>query len=154
MSKNNLCQPVLVSACLLGLPTRYDGKAKRSQAVIDYLQREKLIPIPVCPEQLAGMTTPRAKTSFYSGDGHDVVHGVGSVVSEIGQPMNDVFLRGAQLALQVARLCDCQRALLKERSPSCGVHRIYRGNEQVPGTGVTAALLIEAGIELISEEDL
>jgi uncharacterized protein YbbK (DUF523 family) len=154
MSKNNLCQPVLVSACLLGLPTRYDGKAKRSQAVIDYLQREKLMPVPVCPEQLAGMTTPRAKTAFHSGDGHDVVHGVGSVVSEIGQPMNDVFRRGAQLALQVARLCGCQRALLKERSPSCGVHRIYRGNEQVPGAGVTAALLIEAGIEIISEEDL
>ncbi len=57
-------KPILVSACLLGLPTRYDGKAKRSQAVIDYLQKENLLPIPVCPEQLAGMTTPRAKDLF------------------------------------------------------------------------------------------
>ncbi len=60
-------KPILVSACLLGLPTRYDGKAKRSQAVIDYLQKENLLPIPVCPEQLAGMTTP-GKDLFQSGD--------------------------------------------------------------------------------------
>ncbi len=154
MSKDKLRQPVLVSACLLGLPTRYDGKAKRSQAVIDFLERENLQPIPICPEQLAGMTTPRLKTFFHSGDGHDVVHGHGSVVSENAQPMNDVFRRGAQLTLQVARLCGCQRALLKERSPSCGVHQIYRGNGEVPGSGVTTALLIAEGIEVISEEDL
>jgi len=154
MSKENLRQPVLVSACLLGLPTRYDGKAKRSQAVVDYLRHENLLPIPVCPEQLAGMTTPRSKTFFHSGDGHDVINGNGRVVSETGQTMNDVFRRGAHLVLQVARLCGCQRALLKDRSPSCGVHRIYRGHDQVPGVGVATALLIEAGIEVKSEEDL
>ena len=154
MSVQESQQSIIVSACLLGLPTRYDGKAKRSQAVIDYLQNEKLLPIPVCPEQLAGMTTPRAKTFFHSGDGHDVVNGNGSVISATGQPMNEVFRRGAQLTLQVARLCGCQRALLKERSPSCGVHLIYRGSEQVPGTGVTTALLIAQGIEVLCEEDL
>jgi len=154
MSKEELRQPIMVSACLLGLPTRYDGNAKRSQAVIDYLLCENLLPVPVCPEQLAGMATPRMKTFFDSGDGHDVMDGKGSVISAAGQPMNDVFRRGAQLTLQVARLCGCQRALLKERSPSCGVHRIYRGSVQVPGAGVTTALLIEAGIEVISEEDV
>jgi uncharacterized protein YbbK (DUF523 family) len=145
---------ILVSACLLGLPTRYDGKAKRSQAAIDYLQRENLTPVPVCPEQLAGMSTPRDKTFFHAGDGHDVLRGEGSVISASSQSMNEVFCRGAQLTLQAARLSGCQRALLKDRSPSCGVHQIYRGEERVPGAGVTAALLIQAGLDVISEEDL
>ena len=147
-------KPILVSACLLGLPTRYDGKAKRSQAVIDYLQKENLLPIPVCPEQLAGMTTPREKTFFQSGDGHTVLNGDGHVVSETGQAMNDVFCRGARVTLQVARLCNCRRALLKERSPSCGVHEIYRGESKVSGSGVTTALLIKEGIEVFSEQDI
>lgn len=147
-------KPILVSACLLGLPTRYDGKTRRSQTVIDYLQREDLVPIPVCPEQLAGMTTPRDKTFFVSGDGYDVLADNGQVISERGQPMNDVFCRGAKLVLQIARLSNCRQVLFKERSPSCGVHEIYRGNERVQGVGVTTALLINAGLDVISEEDL
>lgn len=158
MVKERYIKPILVSACLLGLPTRYDGKTKRSQAVIDYLQRENLLPIPICPEQLAGMATPRDRTFFHSGDGHDVLDVLddkaGKVISVNGQPMNDVFCRGAKLVLQIARLSDCRRALLKERSPSCGVHQIYRGDERVQGAGVTTALLINAGLDVISEEDL
>ena len=145
---------ILVSACLLGLPTRYDGKTKRLQAVIDYLQRNNLTPIPVCPEQLAGMSTPRDKTFFHSGDGHDVLAEQGKVVSASGQPMNEVFCRGAKMVLQIARLSNCHRALLKERSPSCGVHQIYLGDERVKGVGVTTALLINEGLDVISEEDL
>jgi uncharacterized protein YbbK (DUF523 family) len=145
---------ILVSACLLGLPTRYDGKTKRSQAVIDFLHRENLIPIPVCPEQLAGMTTPRDKTFFVCGDGYDVLADNGQVISAEGLPMNDVFCRGAKLVLQIARLCNCHQVLFKERSPSCGVHEIYRGDERVQGVGVTTALLINAGLDVISEEDL
>ncbi len=147
-------EPILVSACLLGLPTRYDGKAKRSQAVIDYLQRENLLPIPVCPEQLAGMSTPREKTFFHSGDGHAVLVGHGKVISVHGQSMNEVFCLGAKLTLQIARLSHCDRVLFKERSPSCGVHQMYRGDECVHGVGVTTALLNSNGFEVISEEDL
>jgi uncharacterized protein YbbK (DUF523 family) len=155
MCKNSLTpQPILVSACLLGLPTRYDGKTKRSQAVIDYLRRENLSPIPVCPEQLAGLATPRAKTYFQSGDGQDVLADSGKVVSSTGQPMNEVFCRGAKMVLQIARLSCCGKALLKERSPSCGVHQIYRGDEQVAGVGVTTALLVKEGVAVISEEDI
>jgi uncharacterized protein YbbK (DUF523 family) len=147
-------KPILVSACLLGLPTRYDGKTKRSQAVIDYLRREELIPIPVCPEQLAGMTTPRDKTFFGSGDGHDVLADSGTVISAVGQSMNTVFCHGAKLVLQIAHLSGCRQALFKERSPSCGVHEIYREDERVQGAGVTTALLTNAGLNVISEEDL
>ena len=145
---------ILVSACLLGLPTRYDGKAKPSQAVTDYLEREDLLPIPICPEQLAGMSTPREKTFFHSGGGHDVLAEQGEVISASGQSMNEVFCRGAKLVLKIAQLSDCHRALLKERSPSCGVHQIYLGEECVKGVGVTTALLTNAGVDVISEEDL
>lgn len=147
-------EPILVSACLLGLLTRYDGATRRNQAVLDWLEREKLLPIPVCPEQLAGLPTPREKTRFRSGDGRAVLAGNGEVVTFAGQSMNDRFLRGAHETLRIARLTGCRRALLKERSPSCGVHRIHRNDEMVDGTGVTAALLAGSGITILSEEDL
>ena len=147
-------KPILVSACLLGLATRYDGKTKRSKAVMEYLQRENLLPIPICPEQLAGLSTPREKTFFKSGSGLDVLAGEGCAVSESGKSMNDVFCRGAWMVLQIGHLSDCRRALLKERSPSCGVHQIYLGEVKTPGIGVTAALLLEKGFEVFSEEDL
>jgi len=153
-SANSHKEPILVSACLLGLATRYDGKTKRSKAVMEYLQGENLLPIPICPEQLAGMPTPREKTFFKSGNGLDVLAGEGHVVSESGESMNDIFCRGASMVLQIGHLSNCRRALLKERSPSCGVHLIYRGEARVPGTGVTTALLIEEGFEVVSEEDL
>jgi uncharacterized protein YbbK (DUF523 family) len=154
MGNKTFRTPILVSACLLGLPTRYDGKTKRSQAVLDYLQQEKLLPVPVCPEQLAGLSTPRDKTYFKSGDGQTVLSGEGQVVSASGRLMNAVFCRGARMTLQLARLTGCRKALLKERSPSCGVHRIYRGERSTAGTGVTTAVLIANGLEVISEEDL
>ena len=147
-------ETILVSACLLGLPTRYDGKAKRSQDVLDYLHREKLTPIPVCPEQLAGMTTPRDKTFFQSGDGRAVLVGNGEAVSEKGRSMNAIFCCGARMTLEIARLSGCRRALLKEGSPSCGVHRVYLGEDKVAGVGVTSALLLNSGLDVISEEDL
>lgn len=147
-------EPVLVSACLLGLPTRYDGTAKRNQDVLDWLARENLVPVPICPEQLAGLATPREQTCFRRGDGHAVIAGSGEVVSISGRTMNDLFLRGARTTLLVARLTGCRRALLKERSPSCGVHQIHRGGDIVAGSGVAAALLIDAGITVHSEADL
>jgi uncharacterized protein YbbK (DUF523 family) len=147
-------EPVLVSACLLGLLTRYDGTTKRNQAVFDWLAGENLLPIPVCPEQLAGLPTPREQTLFSSGDGHAVMAGNGKVVSLSGICMNEPFLRGARETLRIAQLTGCRRALLKERSPSCGVHLIHRSGSLVVGRGVTAAVLVEAGIDVMSEADL
>jgi len=148
-------EPILVSACLLGLRTRYDGTTKRNAAVLAWLEQQRLLPIPVCPEQLAGLPTPREQTSFASGDGQAVLDGTGEVVATAtGQPMNERFLHGARETLHVARLTGCRRALLKERSPSCGVHQIHRGAEMVAGIGVATALLIAAGIVVQSETDL
>ena len=147
-------EPILVSACLLGLPTRYDGRCKRSQPVIDFLHREYLIPIPVCPEQLAGLTTPRYKTFFEVGTGFDVVAGNGRVISLNREPMNEIFLLGAKLVFKIGKICNCRRALFKERSPSCGVHQIHLQDDIVSGPGVTTAFLINEGFEVFSEEDI
>lgn len=147
-------EPILVSACLLGLMTRYDGATKRNQTVLDWLEREQLLPIPVCPEQLAGLPTPREQTRFRCGDGQSVVAGLGEVVTLSGRLMNERFLHGARATLHIARLTGCRRALFKERSPSCGVHRIHCNEVIVPGKGVTTALLVEAGFDVLCEEDL
>lgn len=147
-------RPILVSACLLGLLTRYDGATKRNERVLRYLKERDLIPVPVCPEQLAGLPTPRAETRFAAGDGGEVLDGSGTVRAGDGTVMNAVFVRGATETLKVARLTGCSEALLKERSPSCGVHRVYRGDALVAGEGVTAALLRRNGLAVICEEDL
>lgn len=149
-----MSRPILVSACLLGLHTRYDGAAKGHTGVLAWLRRHQRIPVPVCPEQLAGLPTPRSRTFFHLGDGVGVLEGRAQVMSEQGDERTVLFLRGAQETLKIARLCGCGEALLKERSPSCGVHQVYCGEERIAGLGVAAALLERNGIEVFSEEDL
>ena len=146
--------PILVSACLLGLRTRYDGTSKRNERVLQFIREQGLIPIPVCPEQLAGLPTPRPATHFACGDGTAVLDGNGTVKNAEGCIVNEVFLRGAVETLKIARLAGCTQSLLKERSPSCGVHQVYLGDQIVAGQGVTTALLIRNGFEVFSEEDI
>lgn len=147
-------ETILVSACLLGLPTRYDGRSKTSPEVFNHLREKNLRPIPVCPEQLAGLPTPRHPCSFHSGDGVDLLAGSGRLYRSDGREMSASFLRGAEMTLTIARLTESQAALLKDGSPSCGVHRICRMQQQVAGQGVTAALLRRSGLRVYSEADL
>ena len=148
-------RPILVSACLLGVLTRYDGRSKLNVDVLEFLRRENLLPVPVCPEQLAGLPTPRPATHFASGDGKAVLDGTGLLVCvPDGAKVNETFLKGAIETMKVARLAGCRDALLKERSPSCGVNQICRAGETHPGQGVTTALLERNGIRTFSEEDL
>jgi len=147
-------RPILVSACLLGLRTRYDGKSKSNAGVLQFIREKSFIPIPVCPEQLAGLPTPRPATRFFEGDGAAVLDSQGSVFNAEGCIVNNAFLRGATETLQLARLTGCSQALLKERSPSCGVHQVYQHDRIVNGQGVTAALLARNGFDIFSEEDL
>ncbi len=144
----------LVSSCLLGLATRYDGSDNYNQAVIDYLKRQQLTPIPVCPEQLAGLPTPRPKCWFAAGSGETLLAGDGSLVNEYGEEVSAIFLKGAEESLKLAQLTDCRTAILKQRSPSCGSRTIHCNGELIEGLGVTAALLKETGLQVLSEEDL
>jgi len=145
---------ILVSACLLGIHCRYDGAAKPDSGVRDFLAERDLIPIPVCPEQLGGLPTPRTPCQFITGSGPEVLAGSGEVVSRDGRLRTRAFLAGAEEALKIARRCGCRLALLKERSPSCGVHQCYQGEILQEGTGVTTALLVRQGIAAFSEEEL
>jgi uncharacterized protein YbbK (DUF523 family) len=144
----------LVSSCLLGLATRYDGSDNYNQAVIDYLKQQQLTPIPVCPEQLAGLPTPRPQCWFAAGSGETLLTGDGSLVNEYGEEVSAIFLKGAEESLKLAQLTGCRTAILKQRSPSCGNRTIHCNSELIEGLGVTAALLKETGLQVLSEEDL
>ncbi len=147
--------PVLVSACLLGIECRYDGGTKLSQKVLDFL--EDSIVIPVCPENLGGLERPRPASELYGCTGKDVLEGRGQVIDKDGKDLTDHFVTGARGVLEMARKSGARLAILKERSPSCGVRSIYNGTFQgntAPGMGVTAAILSMNGIELMNEEEV
>lgn len=145
---------ILVSACLAGLRTRYDGQSKPDSRILDFFVRQGVVPVLVCPEQLAGLPTPRPRTCFTRGDGRAVLGGWGELYDANGERMNEVFIRGAEEALKTARLTCCEAAILKERSPSCGLHYVYLEAQTVPGCGVTTSLLRENGLKIFNEEEL
>ncbi|MBI5492089.1 MAG: DUF523 domain-containing protein [Deltaproteobacteria bacterium] len=138
--------PVLVSACLLGLKTRYDGADAYSQKAVDLLKKRAVVP--VCPEQLGGLPTPRPRAEISSGDGVSVLEGISGVIDEFGSDATAFFLKGAHEVLKIARIVGAKEAYLKEKSPSCGTGTICRDSVCVPGPGVTAALLKKEGLAL------
>lgn len=149
-----MSQPILISACLLGINTRYNGIPRRDERAVEFLRREGLTPVPVCPEQLGGLPTPRPACRFTDGDGAAVLDGTGCLRDESGTDVAAPFLRGAAEVLKIAREVGCRSALLKERSPSCGVRFVYRGSTLVPGQGVTSALLTRNLFRIFSEEEI
>lgn len=128
---------LIVSACLVGLCTRYDGEIKENPEVNLLLQNKNWVPI--CPEQLGGLPTPRPAADITGGNGHDVLNGQAKVLSKNGEDFTKQFIHGAQQVLLLAQKLDCKIAVLKARSPSCAVK----------GTiGVTAALLEQNNISI------
>ncbi len=147
-------RPILVSSCLLGLKTRYDGSDNYSQAVVDYIKFHQFTPIPVCPEQLAGLATPRPKCWFSLGDGEATLAGKGGLIDENGQNVTDIFLHGAEECLKVAKLADCKLAILQQRSPSCGSQKVYLNENLIEGVGITTALLNNNGLKVFGDDNL
>lgn len=144
----------LISSCLLGLNTRYDGTNNYSQGVIDFLAEHDIMPIPVCPEQLSGLATPRPKCWFKHGDGEAALSGNGELCDEFGNDVTAPFMDGARQTLTIAKMTNCHMAILQQRSPSCGTRWIYLNQQLTTGMGVTAAILVDNGIELFSEDNL
>ena len=133
---------VLVSACLMGFRCRYDGGTQRL-ACLDAL-RERHVLIPVCPEVMGGLPTPREPSEIRDG----------RVVSRDGRDVTEAFRRGAREAEKIARTCGCGCALLKERSPSCGLGNVYDGTFSgtlTDGDGLCARLLADCGLRVIGE---
>jgi len=138
--------PVLVSACLLGLRTRWDGAHRRDAALLARLDGRWVVP--VCPEQLGGLPTPRTPAEIERGDGLAVLDGLTRVVAQDGTDVTDRYVLGARQVVSLARLLGARVAILKEGSPACGVHRIKRGGGDVDGCGVAAAALAREGLRL------
>ena len=136
---------VLVSACLLGVNCRYDGQSKAYAAVEELCRRHEVIPL--CPEQLGGLPTPRTPAER-QGD---------RVVSKTGTDVTAQYLRGAAEAVRLARMLGCTVAILKERSPSCGSGAVYDGTftgTLTVGFGTAAEALRSAGIRILGESQI
>jgi uncharacterized protein YbbK (DUF523 family) len=138
---------VLVSACLLGFHCRFDGSQGLKRDLLEKLRGSLIIPI--CPEQLGGLSTPRNPSEIVGGNGFDVLQGRAKVIDSVGYDLTQNFLRGAEETLKIAKIDRIQMAYLKERSPSCGTTQIVRRKKKNAGSGVTAALLMKEGIEVI-----
>ena len=138
----------VVSACLAGVKCRYDGTDHLVPEVVQLVASGRALPI--CPEQLGGLSTPRMPAEIIGGDGKSVLRGTAKVLTREGVEVTKAYLIGAREALKLARLVGAKKAITKERSPSCGCGYIYRSNEVIPGKGVMAALFEKEGIEVTS----
>ena len=146
---------ILVSACLLGHAVRYNGGSDEHELLMKYNETGKFIAI--CPECLGKLSIPRPPAEIVSGNGQDVLANAAKIMSKLGENVTTNFVAGAQTLLTIATQYGIKAAILKERSPSCGVHQIYDGTfsgTKIAGQGVTAALLSQHGIKLYSEEDI
>ena len=138
---------ILVSHCLLGEPCRYDGASRLDRQVLE-LHKAGHTLIPVCPEVLGGLDTPRAPAELQPD---------GRVVNEEGEDVTAAYQAGAQAVLRIAKEQGCTLAVLKARSPSCGCGEVYDGTftrTLKGGWGVAARLLLEAGVTVMDEEHL
>lgn len=136
---------LLISACLLGAKCRYDGQCKPLLQLVTLAERFDLVP--VCPEQLGGLPTPRTPAERVGE----------TVLTQDGRDVSEQYRRGAEQAMHLVDVCGCKLALLKERSPSCGHGEIYDGSftgRLTAGDGVTAALLRENGIIVYGESEI
>ena len=138
-------EKILVSACLLGKPCRYDGKGKPYERIEALKTKYELIP--VCPENLGGLLTPRPPAEIKSG----------RVINKEGVDVTEEYTLGALETLKLAKEHNITLAILKERSPSCGKGKVYDGSFSktlIDGNGITAELLIKNGITILGESEI
>ncbi len=135
---------ILVSACLLGLKVRYDGKEKTNEELVEKIKNYQFIP--VCPEIFGGLQTPRVPAEIKSN----------KVINKEGIDVTSNYERGAEEVLKLAKKFNIKRAVLKSKSPSCGKGKIYDGSftgNLVDGFGITTKILMDNGIEVLSEDE-
>lgn len=138
---------ILVSACLLGFETRYDGKSRPCQKVLELAEKNTLIP--VCPEQMGGLTTPRLPSERQAG--------MKKVLMKDGSDVTENYNKGAKMTLEIAKLNKVDYCIMKSGSPSCGKGLICDGSfsgKKIKGRGTTTALLEKHGFKVITEEEL
>jgi len=139
----------MVSACLAGINCRYDGKNSEIKEISKIVKAGKALPL--CPEVLGGLKIPRTSCEIIE------VRGERRVINEDGEDYTDHFKKGAEKTLEICRITGIEKAVLKDKSPSCGSRKIYDGQFEgniIPGRGITARLLSLEGIEIYDEFSL
>jgi len=138
---------ILVSSCLLGLCSRYDGEEKADEKVLEYLKDKPFMPI--CPEQMGGLTTPRPPAEIISLDPLKICTEDDDVTEK--------FVNGVEEVMKLVKLQKVDKAILKSKSPTCGRYEIYDGTftrTLIKGAGIMAKRLLDENIEVINENDL
>lgn len=136
----------------MGINCRYDGTNCFNKALLSILSKDVFIP--VCPEQLGGLPTPRLPSQMVFGTGKDVLNGRSRLLDSSGTDVTEYFIRGANEVLNIVRLMKVDTAFMKEYSPSCGVYHIKKNGATIEGMGVASSLLSAKGINIISSENL
>ena len=139
---------ILVSACLVGLNTKYNGKNNYNKRIFNLVKAGKAIPL--CPEQLGGLSTPRIPTEI------KYINGKRHIINKNGIDVTKEFEKGAEEVLNLIKKMNIKKAILQSRSPSCGFGKIYDGtfnNKLINGNGVLTELLIANGVEVITIDD-
>jgi len=141
---------ILVSACLIGINCKYNRGNNLNKKIKKLAEKSRAIP--VCSEQLGGLSTPREPANL-TGDGYDVLRGKAKVLTKSGEDVTSNFVKGAKEALKISKLFKVKKAILKARSPSCGCGETWISGCIAKGDGVCAALLKRNGIKICSEEN-
>lgn len=142
---SNGMEKILISACLVGDNTKYDGGNNYTPLAMKLLDKYELIPF--CPEVEGGLKTPRIPSEIIKD----------KVINKEGKDVSKYYLKGAELALNICKYLDIKIAILKETSPSCGSNQIYDGSfshKTIKGKGVTTKLLEANGIKVINETQI
>lgn len=146
---------ILVSSCLCGEKCKYSGSDNWNQQVVEYCKDKEIIR--VCPEVMGGLSTPRNPAEIVGGKAEDVFRGKAKVMDCKGNEVTEAFVKGARAVLELAKAHEIREAILKANSPSCGKGQVYNGKfdgRKVEGNGLTAQLLLEAGVTVKTEEEI
>ena len=144
----------IISGCLCGVNCKYNGSNNLNSKCLELLKTGQAIL--VCPEQLGGLSTPRVPAEITSSNKEDIKDEEFLIKTKNNENVTEQFMKGAYETLKIAKEVGATKAILKEGSPSCGCNFIYDGTftgKKIKGMGVTARLLKENGIDVISDED-
>lgn len=145
---------ILISACFCGVNCKYSGGNNLNESLLNLLKEGKAIPF--CPEQAGGLETPRKPCEIVGGTSKDVLEGNARVLSVDGEDKTLEFIKGAYETLKLAQTINAEYIILKSKSPSCGIGKVYDGTFSgalTAGNGVTAELLIQNGFKVINEDN-